>query len=88
MTKKEAFGYRVGAVQTMDGFGEPTLLELALFKRKTIKKAIKQLKNDYPKQNARVDKFYQNGRVYLAIQPERPNPPDQWMIVGQEIRNG
>jgi hypothetical protein len=103
MTKKEYYGYRVGAVQCMDGFCEiiagahyrrndilkyisnPVPFDLSTFSKKTVKKALKCIKTDYPKQYVRFGTFIQTGHIYLAIQPERPNHPDQWMIVGQEI---
>lgn len=106
---KEVFGYRVGAVQALQGFN-PVLggqllpkkflkycvskagtgfiseFDLSMFSLDVVKSALKQLKTDYPKQRVRFGKFIQNNRVYLAIQPERPTPPDQWMIVAQEVQ--
>ena len=59
---------------------------LSMFSPKVIKKALKRLKKDYPNQRIRFGRFNDKGLIYLAIQPERPTPPDQWMVVGQVVQ--
>lgn len=54
---------------------------LSMFSLKIVKRALKQLKQDYPHQRFQFGKFPHDGKVFLAIQPERPTPPDQWMII-------
>ena len=77
---KETFGYRVGAVQSMDGFDQCLAVS-----HKTLKKALKQLSTDYPDQHIRVGMFRSGSKGVLALQPEHPTPPDQWMIVAPVV---
>ncbi|HWQ64824.1 MAG TPA: hypothetical protein VN429_10445 [Methanospirillum sp.] len=59
--------------------------DLSMFSLKIVKKALKRIKKDYPHQKVRFGKFPQNGKIFLAIQPKSPTPPDQWMIIGQVV---
>jgi len=50
-----------------------------------VKEALNQVKQDYPDQKFRFGTFRQDNRVFLAIKPEHPTPPDQWMIVAPVV---
>lgn len=55
------------------------------FSQSLVKKALKQMKEDYPGQRFRFGTFKQDNRVFLAIKPEHPTPSDQWMIIAPEV---
>lgn len=60
--------------------------EYSMFSLDIVKQALARLKKDYPKQYLRFGKFHQGNREFLAIQPERPSPPDQWMIIAPVVK--